>query len=92
MPVHEQTYRRYLGARRQPGRRWLVIAETGIRLLLARRVFLLLLLVAWVPFIARAVQFYLAISFPSVSMLAPTSHTFRQFLDQQGFFVFAVTV
>ena len=92
MPVQAPNYRSYDGPRRLPGGSWAVIAEAGIRQLLSRRIFLLLLLFAWAPFLARVVQFYLATVFPSVSVLIPTAHTYRQFLDQQGFFVFVLTV
>ncbi len=92
MPVQAQSYRPYDGPRRLPGRGWVVIAATGIRQLLSRRILLLLLLFAWAPFLARVVQLYLATVFPSVSVLIPTEHTFRRYLDQQGFFVFVLTV
>jgi ABC-type transport system involved in multi-copper enzyme maturation permease subunit len=56
------------------------------------RPFIVLLLVSWIPFIGRAVQLYLSTSFQQVSMLAATAQTFRDFLDQQGIFVFLVTI
>jgi ABC-type transport system involved in multi-copper enzyme maturation permease subunit len=40
----------------------------------------------------RAVQIYVAANFPQASMLAPTADTFREFIDQQGVFVFFVTI
>ena len=55
----------------------------------------MLLLVSWVPFLVRAVQFYAAgnlSSVPQASILAPSADTFRQFLEQQQVFVFFVTV
>ena len=60
--------------------------------MLRRRMFLGLLLFAWIPFIVRAVQIYVAANFPQASMLAPTADTFREFIDQQGVFVFFVTI
>jgi ABC-type transport system involved in multi-copper enzyme maturation permease subunit len=56
------------------------------------RRFVILLLVAWVPFVGRGVQIYLASAVQQVSMLAATAQTFRDFLDQQGIFVFLVTI
>jgi ABC-2 type transport system permease protein len=59
---------------------------------LKTRPFIMLLIFSWVPFVARGVQIYLASSFQQVSMLAATAQTFREFLDQQGLFVFLVTI
>lgn len=92
MAIHDQSYRRYTGPRAEPGAAWSVIARTGIRALLARRVFLLVLLFAWSQFVVRAVLLYLAANFPSMELIAPSAQTFRDFFDQQGFFVFVVTV
>jgi ABC-type transport system involved in multi-copper enzyme maturation permease subunit len=92
VPIHDQGYRRYGGSRRPRGSSWLVITRAGLRTFLAKRIFLGLLLMAWLPFIVRAVQLYAAVNFPQASMLAPTADTFRQFLDQQTPFVFFVTV
>jgi ABC-type transport system involved in multi-copper enzyme maturation permease subunit len=50
------------------------------------------MLFAWFPFIVRAVQIYIASNVPQAAMLAPTAETFREFLEQQDFFVFVVTI
>jgi len=92
MPIHDQGYRRYGGLKAAVGQGWVVIARAGIRSMFAKRAFLGLLLVAWVPFLIRAVQFYAAANLPQAQMLAPTAETFRQFLEQQETFVFFVTV
>lgn len=92
MPIHDQSYRRYRGEREPSGRAWNVIAAAGIRTMLAKRKFLGLLLIAWLPFIVRAVQMYIAANFPQASMLAPSAETFRQFLEQQGVFTFFITI
>src|SRR5881227_2334398 len=92
MPIHDQGYRRYGGQRVLPGRAWAVIARTGIRALLGRRVFLGLLLVSWFPFFVRAVQIYAATNLPQAAFLAATPQLFRQFLGQQEIFLFFVTV
>jgi ABC-type transport system involved in multi-copper enzyme maturation permease subunit len=92
VPIHDQSYRRYQGERAPEGRAWTVIASAGIRNMLGKRKFLGLLLVAWLPFIVRAVQMYIAANFPQASMLAPTAETFRQFLEQQGVFTFFITI
>jgi ABC-2 type transport system permease protein len=92
MPIHDQSYRHYEGHRDKPGQAWTVIAEAGIRGMIRKRVFLGLLLLAWLPFIIRAVQIYIAANIPQASLLAPTAETFREFMDQQGVFVFFVTI
>jgi ABC-type transport system involved in multi-copper enzyme maturation permease subunit len=75
-----------------PGRAWTVIAWAGIKQMIRKRAFLGLMLFAWMPFIVRAVQIYIAANFPQASILAPSAETFRQFLEQQDFFVFIVTI
>jgi ABC-2 type transport system permease protein len=91
MPIHDQGYRRYGGRREPHGRRWWVIARAGMMERLRERRFLALLLFAWSPFVVRAVQIYVAANFTQAGFLAPTPETFREFLDQQGIFVFIVT-
>ncbi|HEX5475963.1 MAG TPA: ABC transporter permease subunit [Vicinamibacterales bacterium] len=91
-PIHDQSYRHYEGPRARPGGAWMVIAGAGLRNMIRKRTFLGLLLFAWLPFIVRAVQIYVSANFQQASMLAPTAETFRQFLEQQDFFVFVITI
>jgi ABC-2 type transport system permease protein len=92
VPIHDQGYRRYQGVRAAPGRAWSVIAKAGIRTLLRRRAFIGLMLLAWIPFVVRAVQIYAAANLPQARFLAPDVRLFRQFLDQQDPFLFFITV
>jgi ABC-type transport system involved in multi-copper enzyme maturation permease subunit len=92
MPIHDQSYRRYGGGKTMPGQAWIVIARAGIINMIRKRTFMGLLLFAWFPFIARAIQIYVTTNYPQVAMFAPTAETFRQFLEQQDFFVFIVTI
>lgn len=92
MPIHEQTYRRYEGERTPRGTAWGVIASTGLRALVRRKLFLLVMLFAWAPFVVQAVMLYLWANFPQMDALAPTAATFRNFFERQGFFAFIVTV
>jgi ABC-2 type transport system permease protein len=92
MPIHDQGYRRYAGRRRPHGYTWWVIARTGIMSMVRERRFLALLLLAWSPFVVRAVQIYVASNVPQAAFLAATHDTFREFLDQQAIFVFFVTI
>jgi ABC-2 type transport system permease protein len=92
MPIHDQGYRRFEGVRSRAGGAWLVIARTAVRSMLRNRKFAALLLLAWAPFVVRAVQVYATANWPQLSAIAPTARTFRDFLDQQGTFVFFVTI
>jgi len=92
VPIHDQSYRRYGGERAPQGRAWTVIASAGIKNMLGKRKFLGLLLIAWLPFVVRAVMMYFATNFPQMSMIAPSAETFRQFLDQQGIWTFFITI
>ena len=92
MPIHDQSYRHYAGGKAVPGRSWLVIAWAGIRTMIRKRAFLGLLIFALAPFLVRAVQMWISANYPQAAILNPTPETFRQFLEQQDFFVFVITV
>jgi ABC-type transport system involved in multi-copper enzyme maturation permease subunit len=70
----------------------MVIAWAGISSFLRKRAFIGLMLFALVPFIVRAVQFWITSQYPQAAALVPTAETFRQFLEQQDFFVFVLTI
>ncbi len=92
MPIHDQSYRRYAGPRVPPGSAWRVIAATGLRALLRKRLFLVVLLFSWAQFVVRSVMIYVSATVPQMDVLAPTVETFRSFFEQQGLFVFIMTV
>ena len=92
MPIHDQSYRHYGGGRATPGRSWTVIAWAGIRTMIRKRAFMGLLIFALAPFLVRAVQMWMSSNYPQLQILNPTAETFRQFLQQQDFFVFVITV
>ena len=92
MPIHDQGYRRYIGSKAAVGKSWQVITRAGVRTVLAKRSFIALMLLAWAPFVVRAVQVYIAANFAQASFLAPQAETFLEFLEQQGVFVFFVTI
>lgn len=92
-PIHDQSYRHYTGERRALGKSWQVIAGAGIRSFLSRKLFLAVLLCAWIPFIARTVHLYFVTMYPAAGQLLPVdAKYFMQFVDQQSFFIFMVTV
>jgi len=92
MPIHDQGYRRYEGRREAHGHTWLVITRAGIMERLRERKFLGLLLFAWLPFLVRSVQLYVASNYPQASFLNATPAMFRDYLSQQGVFVFFITL
>lgn len=93
MPIHDQSYRRYRGQRSPLGRSWTVIAKAGIMTMLRRRMFIVLLLAAWVPFVVHAVLIYFAVNYPQTSgWFTPDAKMFRGFLEYQNFFVFMITI
>lgn len=92
MPIHDQSYRRYAGGKAPLGRAWTVIARAGILTMIRKRAFLGLLVFAWLPFVVRAVQIYITTNFPQTAIFAATAQTFREFLEQQDFFVFVITI
>jgi ABC-type transport system involved in multi-copper enzyme maturation permease subunit len=93
MPIHDQSYRRFGGGKTTPGRAWQVIAVAGIRTMLRKRAFLGVLLFAWGNFIFRAVQIYVTANYSQVAaVFGVSAQTFRDFLSQQDFFVFIVTI
>ena len=94
MPIHDQSYRRYRGGKATPGRAWTVIARAGLMTMLRKRLFLGMLLFAWAPFVVRAVIIYFAANYPQTEALglSPDAKMFRDFLAQQDFFVFIVTI
>jgi ABC-2 type transport system permease protein len=92
MPIHDQSYRHYGGGKAAAGRSWMVIAWAGIRTFIRKRAFLGLMLFALGPFVVRGVQLWISANYPQASILAPSAQTFRDFLGQQDFFVFVITV
>ncbi len=92
MPIHDQSYRRYGGTKEQAGQAWMVIAGTGIRTIARKRLFLGLLICAWIPFVVHAVIIYINANFPQFTLLSLTAQRFRDFLGNQDFFVFVITV
>lgn len=62
MPIHDLSYRHWDGPLRGPGSRWRVIAEAGVRLLLARRKFTTMLMLAWAPALVQGGILYFALT------------------------------
>ena len=92
-PVHDQSYRRYQGPRAPIGRAWSIILRSGLRSLLGRKVFIALLILAWLPFIVRTVQIYVVTTYPQTGQVLPINASlFQRFIELQGLFAFFVTI
>ena len=93
MPIYEQAYRRYEA--REPLRRfrfWPITRE-ALRLLLARRWFLVLFGVSQLLFVGRSVQIYVVTRFPEAGRILPIDgRMFGEFLNQQIFFTLLLSV
>jgi ABC-2 type transport system permease protein len=93
VPIHDQSYRRYGGARQSAQRAWQVIARAGIMSVIRRRVMMGILFGAWVQFIIRLVMFWGAETYAQAApILGPSAQVFRDFLQTQNFFVFVIAV
>ena len=91
MPIHDQSYRHYGGARAR-GRAWVVMFRNGFFGMFLNRRWIVLMIASWIQFVVRAVQFYFAANFSQAAIAAPSVQTFRDFFDYQSIFVFLVTV
>lgn len=91
--IHDQGYRHYLGQRAPHGRAWWVIARSHVVTSMQQRVFRLIMIGAWVPFVAYAVVIYgSTMNLPLSEYIATTPKTFHDFLGWQKLFVFVVTI
>ena len=93
MPIYDQGYRRYeaRGALRKV--RFWPITREALRLVLSRRAFLVLLMAAWLPFVARCIQVFVVTRWPEAGRVLPVDgRLFGQFLGQQAIFNLVVTI
>lgn len=84
MPIYEQAYRKYEArSPLRPVRFWPITRE-ALRLILAKRAYLGLLILAWVPFLFRVGQVWLFTQFPETGRILPVDgRLFGEFLNQQ---------
>ena len=93
MPIYEQTYRRHeaRGALRRV--RFWPITREALRLILARRWFLALLVAAWLPFVVQVIRIYVVTRFPEANRILPVDgRLFGQLLAWQAFFTMFITI
>jgi ABC-2 type transport system permease protein len=93
MPIYEQTYRKYEArAALRPVRFWPITRE-ALRLILAKRAFIGLLLAACIPFVVRVVQIYVVTRFPEANRVLPVDgRLFGEFLSQQIVFTVLLSI
>lgn len=98
MPVYEQSYRHWEGVLNEHAHTWLVIARNGIRLLW-RRWMIILVILAYIPFVVRVAQIYLVSGFGfSINQLGKEAAKYLQvdpfffenFIHGQSFFIILV--
>jgi hypothetical protein len=93
MPIYEQSYRRYEAREALRRVRFWPITREALRLILVKRAFLGLLMLAWIPFLVRVVQVYVVTRFPEAGRILPVDGTlFGDFLRQQTVFTLLLTV
>ncbi len=93
MPIYEQSYRRYEA--RSPLRqvRFWPITREALRMILAKRAFVVLLLVSFIPFVVRVAQLYAGTRFPDFGRVLPVDgRMFGEFLNQQVWFVIFLSI
>src|SRR5438034_4809108 len=93
MPIYEQTYRRYEARAPLRTLRFWPITREALRLILARRAFLGLLLVAWGQFLFRVIQIYVVTRLPEAGRVLPIDgRMFGQFLGIQTLFTLLLSI
>jgi ABC-2 type transport system permease protein len=93
LPIYEQSYRRYQAREPLKGIRFWPIAREALRHILAKRAFLILLIVSWLPFLVRVGQIVAVRQFPQFRLVLPVDGTlFGEFLNQQVVFTLLLSV
>jgi len=93
MPIYDQGYRRYEARSPLHQVRFWPITREALRLILAKRAFLGLLAVAFVPFVVRVIQIYIVTRFPEAGRVLPIDgRLFGDFLNQQIGFTILLSI
>ncbi len=93
MPIYEQTYRRYEARAPLRTLRFWPITREALRLILARRAFLGLLLVAWVPVLWQVGKVYIVTQYPQFGRVLPVDgRMFGEFLSFQILFTLFISI
>jgi len=93
MPIYEQAYRKY-EAREGPRQvRFWPITREALRLVLAKRAFIGLMVLSALPFVVRVVQVYVVTRFPEAGRVLPIDgRLFGEFLNQQIGFTILIAI
>jgi len=93
MPIYDQGYRRYEARGPLHQIRFWPITREALRLILAKRAFLGLLAVSFLPFIVRVIQIYIVTRFPEAGRVLPIDgRLFGEFLNQQIGFTILLSI
>jgi ABC-type transport system involved in multi-copper enzyme maturation permease subunit len=92
MPIHDLSYRHWSGEWTSHPYRWWVITRQGIGLLVQKKRFILLMILSALPFVVRSVMLYLATVLGKSGIIKVDARFFEQFLTQQNFFTFIITI
>ena len=93
MPIYDQGYRRYEARSPLHQVRFWPITREALRLILAKRAFLGLLAVSFLPFVVRVIQIYVVTRFPEAGRVLPIDgRLFGDFLNQQIGFTLLLSI
>jgi ABC-type transport system involved in multi-copper enzyme maturation permease subunit len=93
MPIYDQGYRRYEARGPLHRIRFWPITREALRLILAKRAFLGLIAVSFLPFIVRVIQIYIVTRFPEAGRVLPIDgRLFGDFLNQQIGFTILLSI
>ena len=93
MPIYDQGYRRYEARGPLHQIRFWPITREALRLILAKRAFLGLIAVSFLPFVVRVIQIYIVTRFPEAGRVLPIDgRLFGDFLNQQIGFTLLLSI
>jgi ABC-2 type transport system permease protein len=93
MPIYDQTYRKYEAREAARRVRFWPITREALRLVLAKRAFIGLMVLSSRPFVVRVVQVYVVTRFPEASRVLPVDgRLFGDFLNQQIGFTILISI
>jgi len=93
MPIYDQGYRRYEARAPLHQIRFWPITREALRMILAKRAFLILLAVSFLPFVVRVGQIYIVTRFPEAGRVLPIDgRLFGAFLNEQIGFTILLSI
>jgi ABC-2 type transport system permease protein len=93
MPIYDQGYRRHEARSTLRGVRSWPIMREALRLVLSKRAYIGLMVLAMIPFVVRVVQVYIVTRFPQAGRVLPVDAAlFGTFLNQQIGFTILLSI